>query len=245
MTTVQRTGRQDIVNEHPAPGPPPPGPPSYGAPPGPPSDAGPPWPANPAAPPGPPTWGPPPVPPPGNGPASPDAVDPEAARPGLDGRERSLAPAAVTSWRISAALSGIVPSIAAIVLGFLFADAWAWLILAAVAALLVLSIAVLPRMRHRRWRWQLTDLAVELRYGVLVHQQETVPYFRIQQIDINAGPVDRLLELATLRVQTASASGTALLPGIAADEAPTVRAELLARAAAAVGEHPGDLRDAV
>jgi uncharacterized protein len=179
------------------------------------------------------------------GPTPADAASIEAQRPGLDGRERSLAPSAVTSWRISAALSALGPSVAAIVLGFLFVDEWAWLILAAVVALLVLSIAVLPRMRYRRWRWQLTDLAVELRYGVLVHQQETVPYFRIQQIDINAGPVDRLLELATLRVQTASASGTALLPGIAASEAPTVRAELLARAAAAVAEHPGDLRDAV
>ncbi|MFU8839547.1 MAG: PH domain-containing protein [Nitriliruptoraceae bacterium] len=169
----------------------------------------------------------------------------DVARPGLDGRERELAPAAVTSWRISAALSAIGPVIAAIVLGFLFAGRWSWAILAGTLALLVLTVVVLPGMRYRRWRWQLTDLAVELRYGILVHQQETVPYFRIQQIDINAGPVDRLLELATLRVQTASASGTALLPGIAAAEAPAVRAELLARAADAVAEHPGDLRDAV
>lgn len=151
----------------------------------------------------------------------------------------------MTSWRISAGLSWLLPSTVAIVLGAVFADRWIWLILAAVIALLVLSIGILPPMKHRRWRWQLTDLAVELRHGIVVHQQETVPYFRIQQIDINAGPIDRLLELATLRVQTASGSGTALLPGIDASEAPQVRAELLARAAAAVGEHPGDLRDAV
>lgn len=152
----------------------------------------------------------------------------------------------MTSWRISAGLSAVIPSIATIVLAFVFAERWiALLVLAAVVGLLVLTVVILPRLRYRRWRWQLTDLAVELRHGVLVHQQETVPYFRIQQIDINAGPVDRLLELASLRVQTASASGSALLPGIAAEEAPVVRAELLARATAAVAEHPGDLRDAV
>jgi uncharacterized protein len=212
-----RTGRQDSVNEHPAPGPPPPSPP----------------------PPLPPV---PPAPPPEASGAGPEG---DRARPGLDGRERELAPAAVTSWRISAALSAIVPVVVAIVLGFVFAGGWAWLILAGALGLLLLSVVVLPRMRYRRWRWQLTDLAVELHYGILVRKQETVPYFRIQQIDINAGPVDRLLELATLRVQTASASGTALLPGLAAAEAPVVRAELLARAAEAVGEHPGDLRDAV
>jgi uncharacterized protein len=194
-----------------------------------------------------PTPGPYPGPPPPPADTAPPAVPaPELPRPGLDGRERALAPAAVTSWRISAALSAVLPTIVAIVLGFVFAERWVALLLTAIAVPLVLTtVLVLPRLRYRRWRWQLTDLAVELRYGILVHRQETVPYFRIQQIDINAGPVDRLLELASLRVQTASASGIALLPGLAASEAPVVRAELLARAAEAVAEHPGDLRDAV
>ncbi|MFW6010049.1 MAG: PH domain-containing protein, partial [Actinomycetota bacterium] len=93
--------------------------------------------------------------------------------------------------------------------------------------------------------WQLTDRALELRHGVVVHQQETVPYFRIQQIDIVQGPLDRLLDLASLQVTTASASGSATLPGLVADEAPQVRSELLTRATHAVADHPGDLRDAV
>jgi uncharacterized protein len=169
----------------------------------------------------------------------------DAHRPGLDDRDRELAPAIVTAWRISAALGWLLPGFVAVVLGFVLAGGWGWLILAAVAALVVFAIVFYPGLRYRRWRWQLTELAIELRYGVLVRIQETVPYFRIQQIDITAGPVDRLLGLASLQVTSASASGSATLPGIAADQAPQVRAELLARAAAAVGEHPGDLRDAV
>jgi len=166
-------------------------------------------------------------------------------RPGLDDRERELAPAIVTAWRISAALGWLLPGLVLTVLGFVLTDGWGWLVLAAVAALVVFSVVFYPGLRYRRWRWQLTELAIELRFGVLVRTQETVPYFRIQQIDITAGPVDRLLGLASLQVTSASASGSATLPGIAADHAPEVRAELLARAAAAVGEHPGDLRDAV
>lgn len=166
-------------------------------------------------------------------------------RPGLDDRERELAPAVVTSWRISAALGWLLPAAVTIGLGFVFGDSWGWLVLVAISVLVLFSVVVYPRMRYRRWRWQLTDLAIELRYGVLVRIQETVPYFRIQQIDIAAGPVDRLLELASLQVTSASASGSASLPGIAAEDAPRVRAELLARAAAAVADHPGDLRDAV
>jgi len=169
----------------------------------------------------------------------------EIPRPGLDDHERELAPAVVTAWRLSAAIGWILPAVVALVLGFVLGGGWGWLVLVVLAALVVFSIVFYPPMRYRRWRWQLTELAIELRYGVLVRTQETVPYFRIQQIDIAAGPVDRLLELASLQVTSASASGSATLPGIAAEDAPRVRAELLARAAAAVAEHPGDLRDAV
>lgn len=169
----------------------------------------------------------------------------QVPRPGLDDRERELVPAIVTAWRLSAALGSLLPALIAVVLGFVFAGGWGWLVLGAVTALVGFAVVIYPRMRYRRWRWQLTELAIELRSGVLVRTQETVPYFRIQQIDIAAGPVDRLLGLASLQVTSASASGSATLPGIAAEEAPQVRAELLARAAAAVGEHPGDLRDAV
>jgi uncharacterized protein len=116
-----------------------------------------------------------------------------------------------------------------------------------IGAVVVLAVLAgwYPRARWQRWRWRLTPLALELRYGVIVRTQESVPYFRIQQIDIAQGPLDRLLELATLQVTTASASGSVALPGIPAEQAPEVRAELLVRAAEAVAEHPGEVRDAV
>lgn len=165
--------------------------------------------------------------------------------PGLDDRERRLAPQVVTAWRIGSVGSLILPTLVLTTLAFFFLDGWGWVVLGALIALaLVLTLWYAPA-RYKRWRWQLTDLAIELRFGVVVRQQETVPYFRIQQIDIVQGPLDRILDLATLQVTTASASGSASLPGIANDDAPAVRAELLARAAAAVAEHPGDLRDAV
>ena len=169
----------------------------------------------------------------------------EVPRPGLDDRERELAPAVVISWRITAALSSLLPAAVTTVLGFVFGGGWGWLVLAFVLGAFLFAVVLYPPMRFRRWRWQLTGLAIDMRSGVLVRRQETVPYFRIQQIDIVAGPVDRLLGLASLQVTTASASGSAALPGIEADSAPVVRAELLARAAQAVANHPGDLRDAV
>lgn len=181
------------------------------------------------------------------GPGSPPRNRPDAVvtAPGLDDRERSLAPKVVTSWRIGTLVSLLLPTIVLSTLGFVFLDAWGWVVLGGLIALALFLTLWYAPARYKRWRWQLTELAVELRFGVIVRQQETVPYFRIQQIDIVQGPLDRVLDLATLQVTTASASGSASLPGIANDDAPTVRAELLARAAAAVADHPGDLRDAV
>ena len=149
-------------------------------------------------------------------------------------------------WRTFSAL-WLVPLLgAAAVMSVVLFDAIGWLGAILALGLLALLLGWYPPARYDRWGWRLTDLALELRHGVVVHQRSTVPYFRIQQIDVTQGPIDRLLGLATLQVTTAAASGTVALPGIASDDAPNVRAELLLwRAAQAVDEHPGELSDAV
>lgn len=88
----------------------------------------------------------------------------------------------------------------------------------------------------RRWRWDVTELALTLHRGVITHHAVALPFFRIQHIDTNRGPLDQLLGMTSFDVHTASVS--ARLPGIAADEAVELRRELLelaARAAAEVG----------
>jgi uncharacterized protein len=183
---------------------------------------------------------PPTVPPPG---APPVVADDDAAP--LDERERSLDRRVVPVWRLLALLSALPPLGVVTAAGFLWGGRGGWPLLAVAVTVVGALVGWLPRARYRRWRWRLGELALELRHGVLVHQQEAVPYFRIQQIDVTQGPLDRLLGLATLQVTTASASGSVGLPGIAATDAPRVRAELVSRAAAAVADEPGDVRDAV
>jgi uncharacterized protein len=165
--------------------------------------------------------------------------------PTFDDAERPLAPQVVTSWRIGTTLSLAIPSVVLTTVAAFALDGVAIWVGLGFVTLWLLVLTVYHPARYRRWRWRLTDLAVELRYGVVTRSQETVPYFRIQQIDIVQGPLDRLLHLSTLQVTTASATGRAALPGIAEQDAPGVRQELLARATAAVADHPGDLRDAV
>jgi uncharacterized protein len=187
---------------------------------------------------------PPPPPPPAASEVAGPGVPPEDV-PDLDDRPRPLDRRVVTVWRISLAVGLLVPSavLSSIAIGFLGTTG---LVVATVLLVIVgVLVAWYPSARYARWRWRLTDLAVELDRGVVVRQAEALPYFRIQQIDVTRGPVDRLLGLASLQVTSASASGSVTLPGIAGDDAPGVRRALLARAAAAVGGRDSGVRDAV
>lgn len=175
--------------------------------------------------------------------AGPDAPPDDV--PALDDRDRELDPRIVTVWRLGTAFGVLVPG--AIITGVLSGifgrrGLGTAIVIFVVAAVLTVGY---PRARYDRWRWRLTDLAIELERGVVVRTEEALPYFRIQQIDVNQGPLDRMLQLASLEVTSASASGSVRLPGIAAEEAPRVRRALLARAAEAVGDHDGGVRDAV
>lgn len=187
---------------------------------------------------------PPPVPPPGARP-TPAGVDEAPPAPGLDERERTLDARVVQVWRLVTALGLLIPLVPASVVAVLALGREGALVPLAGLLLLLVFAGWYPRARWDGWRWRLTPLALELTHGVLVRTHEAVPYFRVQQIDVAQGPVDRLLGLATLQVTTASASGSASLPGVPADQAPAVRAELLARASRAVAQHRGEISDAV
>jgi len=183
----------------------------------------------------------PPVPPA----ATPAPVGPAPVPRDLDDRERSLDPAITTVWRLKATLWTLLPAAIAAVPAIVLLGRAGWLVVAVAVAAVPFTVGWYPRARYARWRWRLAPLALELRYGVIVQRHDALPYFRIQQIDVAHGPLDRLLGLASLQVTTASASGGAALPGLASDDAPTVRAELLARASEAVAANAGELSDAV
>jgi membrane protein YdbS with pleckstrin-like domain len=88
----------------------------------------------------------------------------------------------------------------------------------------------LPRARYRHWRYQVAADALELRHGVVKRVHSSIPYFRVQHIDVAQGPVERAVGLARLIVHTASAGTDATIPGIAAGDAEGLRRLILTRA---------------
>lgn len=79
----------------------------------------------------------------------------------------------------------------------------------------------------RSWRFEVGDHALHLRHGVVTRRTSTIPYHRVQHIDLEAGPIERWLRLQTLVLRTASASTDSTVPGIDADDAEALRARIL------------------
>jgi membrane protein YdbS with pleckstrin-like domain len=181
---------------------------------------------------------PPPPPPPAASPGPSPRPEPDRGPdPIIPAGDQPLAPRVVTLWRAGGALPMLVLLLVTVAIGAAIGGL-GWLVPLAMLVLAVVVVGVLPSLRYRRWRWRMTGRALELEHGVVNRQVRALPYFRIQHIDVEHGPLDRWLGLARLEVHTASV--TATLPGLAADDAPGIRAALLQLAGSAVAAERGD-----
>ena len=68
------------------------------------------------------------------------------------------------------------------------------------------------------------DLLV--RRGIMFHKATVVPYGRLQFVDVDSGPIDRMFGLATVKLHTASAATDATIPGLPRAEADRLRDSL-------------------
>jgi len=89
----------------------------------------------------------------------------------------------------------------------------------------------------------MTEDALRIEKGIIWKKYVSIPYERIQNVDILRGVFARLLGLSDLQVQTAGASGYSRygfaegrLPGLGISEAEEIRDELIKRAK---GKKPG------
>ena len=82
--------------------------------------------------------------------------------------------------------------------------------------------------RVAAWGYAERDADLMVRRGVMIRRQSVIPYGRMQFIDITAGPIERSLGLATLRMHTAAAASDARIPGLDRAEAAKLRDQLAA-----------------
>jgi uncharacterized protein len=96
--------------------------------------------------------------------------------------------------------------------------------------LVVVGLLAERFLAHRVAAWSYAERQDDLmvRRGVLVRRQSVIPYGRMQFIDVTAGPVERSLGLATVRMHTAAAASDARIPGLERAEAARLRDQLAA-----------------
>jgi uncharacterized protein len=159
------------------------------------------------------------------GPASLESEDPGPGGPEVSWlrpsplllRARRIEVAAVTVP--VALIGGLAGQIVSALVGVVIA--------AAVALVGLLAERFLAR-RVASWGYAERNDDLMVRRGVLIRRLSVIPYGRMQFIDVTAGPLERALGLATLRMHTAAAASDARIPGLESDAAAALRDQLAA-----------------
>lgn len=115
-------------------------------------------------------------------------------------------------------VGSVVQTVVALVL--FVAGAWVW-----------------AKLTWHYYRYELREDGFRKEHGVIWKKYVTIPYDRIQNVDIHRGILARLLGLSDLQVQTAGAitAGSygafseGRLPGISRDDAEKMRDDLVSR----------------
>ncbi len=116
--------------------------------------------------------------------------------------------------------------ISALILGgiLLAVDQWVMavpttILAAVVGVVLVLGIAYAIRL-YQLWQFELQPDALYLERGVITFVETAVPFVRVQHVDTQFGPIERLLGLSSVVVYTAgSRNADVRIPGLRPERA--------------------------
>jgi membrane protein YdbS with pleckstrin-like domain len=90
---------------------------------------------------------------------------------------------------------------------------------------------------YKNWKYELTKDSLKIEKGVIVKKYKSIPYERIQNVDITRGVLARIIGFSTVDIQTAgysvynSQGGAGMseghLPAVSIDQAEKIRAFLM------------------
>lgn len=147
---------------------------------------------------------------------------------------QSLDPRVVKLWLVSD-LVGYGVMLLILLLSCLVWAFWQPLIMLwLVAGWLVVAVICLwysfwrPPRAYRAWGYRIDNRVLETRSGIVFHRARLLPLSRLQHVDIERGPFERMYGLASLVLHTAGThSASILIPGLDADEALRLRDRLV------------------
>lgn len=130
--------------------------------------------------------------------------------------------------RLVVALAFLAPPLAAAAALAIWVWPWFWVLAGLVAVGLLWTVWVIRRQVPAiSWAEGPEELVV--RRGRVFRSLVSVPYGRLQFVDVESGPLARKLGMATVELHTASPQTSAQIPGLPTAQAEALRTRLAAR----------------
>jgi len=121
-----------------------------------------------------------------------------------------LHPGAKWSFRIAGYLSVIV--LAFVISGFLagflaFLGLWFFVLLIVLIIVFLVLVEIFVQLAYKFWKYEFTKEGLKIERGIIWKTYKSIPYGRVQNVDIRRGIIARILGFSTLDVQTAGYAG--------------------------------------
>ena len=72
---------------------------------------------------------------------------------------------------------------------------------------------IYSRMAYARWFYEITNDGVKIEHGIIWKRYTSVPYERVQNVDIKRGIIARMFGFSTVEIETAGQSGSGIQYG--------------------------------
>ena len=142
---------------------------------------------------------------------------------------RRVSPKYLVVEIVGTIIAGLIGCAVSLIVWLVGGQQWAMWVLIAIVVVFVVTLAVEPR-RVRSIGYQLREDDLLFRRGIMFQRFVSVPYGRMQLVDITRSPVARALGLAELKFVTAAAATGVVIPGLPMDDAEQLRDYLVALA---------------
>jgi len=154
---------------------------------------------------------------------------PEASAARLDpvpGEWRRVSPKYVVVDLVGTLITGAIMTVASS-LPWFFTQLSLLLLLPAFFGVMAIVLAAFTPRRVRAIGYMLRDDDLLFRRGIMFQRFVSVPYGRMQLVDINRGPLARAVGLSELKLVTAAAASNVTIPGLPEQDADELRDRLV------------------
>ena len=140
---------------------------------------------------------------------------------------RPVSPRLVTT-RTAVLVAVLLPPAVVLVVAAQLLSGWFWVGVGVVVVALLWGLWVIRR-QVRAITWAELPEELVIRKGRLFRTLVSVPYGRLQYVDVQSGPLSRRFGMAEVELHTASPESGGSIPGLPLDEAEALRTRLAAR----------------